>query len=61
MRAIAPDESRRAALVEVDLGGAAVLARVTPDAVQRLALAPGAPVLALIKSMSVDVLRNAGG
>jgi molybdate transport system ATP-binding protein len=56
VRAIAADPVRRAANVEVDLGGAMVLARVTPDAVKRLQLAPGAPVLALIKSMSVEVL-----
>ena len=56
VRAIVPDAVRHAALVEIDLGGAAVLARVTPDAVNRLELAPGASVLALIKAMSVEVI-----
>ena len=58
VRAIAPDPTHRAALVAVDLGGAAVLARVTPDAVHRLGLSAGTPVLALIKSMSVEVLHT---
>lgn len=56
IRAIAADAARRAALVEVDLGDAAVLARVTPDAVANMALAAGVPVLALIKSMSVEII-----
>lgn len=56
VRAIAADPDRRAALVEVALGGGSVLARVTPDAIARLALAPGAPVSVLIKSMSVEVM-----
>jgi molybdopterin-binding protein len=38
-----------------------VLSRVTPDAVARLGLAPGVPVSALIKSMSVEVLAGAQG
>ena len=55
VRAIHEDAARHAALVEVDVGGALLLARVTPDAVARLALVAGGPVLALIKSMAVDV------
>ncbi len=56
-RAVAEDAPRRAALVEVALGDAsALLARVTPDAVARLALAPGVPVLALVKSVAIEVL-----
>jgi molybdate transport system ATP-binding protein len=60
VRAVADDAARQATLVEVALGGdgAAVLSRVTPDAVRRLGLVPGAPVLALVKSMSVEVLRT---
>jgi molybdate transport system ATP-binding protein len=46
-----------ATLVEVALAGAALLARVTPDAVERLGLAVGAPVIALVKSMSIEVLE----
>ena len=45
-----------AVLVEVELPGGALLARVTPDAISRLALARGVPVIALVKSMSVEVL-----
>jgi molybdate transport system ATP-binding protein len=54
--AIAADPGHRAVLVEVALDGGSVLARVTPDAIARLALAPGAAVSALIKSMSVELL-----
>lgn len=61
VRAIVADPGHRAALVEVALGDGAVLSRVTPDAIARLALAPGTPVLALIKSMSVEVLGRAIG
>jgi molybdate transport system ATP-binding protein len=56
VRAVTEDPSRHAALVELNTGGAVLLARITPDAVARLGLTPGAPVLALIKSMAVDVL-----
>ena len=59
VRAIHADAARHAALVEIDAGQATLLARVTPDAVARLALTVGGPVLALIKSMAVDV-RPAG-
>ncbi|HTR15718.1 MAG TPA: molybdenum ABC transporter ATP-binding protein [Acetobacteraceae bacterium] len=54
-------ETGGAALVELDLarGGGRLLARVTPDAVARLGLAPGTPVLALVKSVAVDVLLEA--
>jgi molybdate transport system ATP-binding protein len=56
VRAVGIDAARRGAMVEVALAGAALLARVTPDAVNRLGLGAGAPVLALVKSMSVEVL-----
>jgi molybdate transport system ATP-binding protein len=55
---IIDDERSHAALVEVRLDGAGLLARVTPDAVRRLALARGTPVLALVKSMAIEVMRN---
>jgi len=42
-------------LVQVRIGAAQILAEVTPDAVQRLALERGAEVFALIKSVSIDV------
>ncbi len=46
----------RAALVELDAAGVALLARVTPDAVMRLELAPGVEAVALFKSVGVEVL-----
>ncbi|MDR3471175.1 MAG: TOBE domain-containing protein, partial [Devosia sp.] len=59
VRAIAPHPARHAALVEVAVGEASLLSRITPDAVARLGLAPGAPVAALIKSMSIEILDGA--
>lgn len=55
---VAEDSARGAALVRLDIGGAALLSRVTPDAVRKLGLARGAPALALIKSMSVEMLGD---
>ncbi len=49
------DPARRSALVELDLGGTAILARFTPDAVSRLALAAGSATVALFKSVGVEV------
>ncbi len=57
VRAILPDPARRSALVEIELGGPALLSRVTPDAVGRLRLTPGAPVLALVKSVAIEAVR----
>jgi molybdate transport system ATP-binding protein len=59
VRAVAPDPARDAMLVEVAVGEVGLLARVTPDAIGRLALVPGATVLALVKSVAVDVIRSA--
>ncbi len=56
VRRIATDPARRAVMVEIALPNGALLARVTSDAIARLALAPGTPVLALIKSTSIEVL-----
>ena len=56
VRRIAGDPARRAVMVEIALPDGALLARVTPDAIVRLALSPGGPVLALIKSTSIEVL-----
>jgi molybdate transport system ATP-binding protein len=56
VRRIAGDPTRRAAMVEIALCDGALLARVTHDAVTRLGLSPGSPVLALIKSTSIEVL-----
>jgi molybdate transport system ATP-binding protein len=60
VRALGADPARGAVLVEIDLGGARLLSRVTQDAVSRLGLGVGAPVLALVKSTSVDVLAAGG-
>jgi molybdate transport system ATP-binding protein len=59
VRAVAEDTRHAASLVEIDAGHAKLLSRVTPDAVARLGLAPGAKVLALVKSMSIEVLGSA--
>jgi molybdate transport system ATP-binding protein len=56
VRAVTDDPVRHAALVELALPDGVILARVTPDAVQRLGLRPGAPALALVKSVAVEVL-----
>lgn len=61
VRAIATDVARHVSMIEVALdpaspGEPALLARVTPDAASRLALAPGRPVLALVKSVAIQVL-----
>lgn len=60
VRRIAPDMVRRSVVVEIALPDGALLARVTPDAVVRLGLAAGSPVLALIKSTSIEVLEGGG-
>jgi molybdate transport system ATP-binding protein len=56
VRAVTQDPAGHLALVEIALDGAILLARVTPDAVDQLALAAGRPVLALVKSMSIEIL-----
>jgi molybdate transport system ATP-binding protein len=48
---LVPDEAD-AVLVTVDIGGAAVLSRVTQNAVEALALTPGTPVWVLVKAVS---------
>ncbi len=53
---IADEPDRRSVLVEVALAEGTLLARVTPDAIARLSLAPGGAVLALVKSTSIEVL-----
>lgn len=56
VRRVSQDTVRRSVLVEVALPAGALLSRVTPDAIVRLGLAAGSPVLALIKSTSIEVL-----
>ncbi|MGE0224860.1 MAG: molybdenum ABC transporter ATP-binding protein [Acetobacteraceae bacterium] len=58
VRRVSDDAQRHAALVEIALARDAFLARVTPDAVARLALGPGVPVLALVKSVAIEVLEG---
>jgi molybdate transport system ATP-binding protein len=57
VQAMAQDAAGLASLVTIDGGGGPLLARVTLDAARRLSLRPGERVLALVKSMSVDVLK----
>jgi molybdate transport system ATP-binding protein len=57
VRRITSDPTKRSVLVEIVLAGGALISRVTPDAIVRLTLAPGRPVLALIKSTSIEVLE----
>jgi molybdate transport system ATP-binding protein len=59
VRRVIRDPAGRSVLVEIALSGGALISRVTPDAIVRLALAPGRPVLALIKSTSIEVLGAA--
>jgi molybdate transport system ATP-binding protein len=56
VRALADDPEHGAVLAEITLGAQALLARVTPDSVQRLALRPGEPVFALFKSVGIEIL-----
>jgi molybdate transport system ATP-binding protein len=56
VRAVAEDTRHGASMVAIDAAGVPLLSRVTPDAVSRLGLRAGVPVLALVKSMSVEVL-----
>jgi molybdate transport system ATP-binding protein len=56
VRRIATDAVRHSVIVEIGLPGGGLLSRVTEDAVVRLGLSPGGPVLALIKSTSIEVL-----
>jgi molybdate transport system ATP-binding protein len=54
--ALRRDMATHAALVEVEVGGGQLLSRITMDAAERLALRPGTRVLAMIKSMSVELM-----
>jgi molybdate transport system ATP-binding protein len=59
VRRVMDDKPRRSVMVEVGLPEGGLLSRVTPDAIARLGLSPGSPVLALIKSTSIEVLPEA--
>jgi molybdate transport system ATP-binding protein len=58
VRRMTPDAARRSVLVEIALPSGALISRVTPDAIVRLDLAADRPVLALIKSTSIEVLGS---
>ena len=52
--AIVPNATGAQADIRLDCNGAALMARLTAKSVQRLALAPGRPVFAVIKSVSFE-------
>ncbi|MBI3198127.1 MAG: molybdenum ABC transporter ATP-binding protein [Rhodospirillales bacterium] len=52
--AIVPSSNGAQADVRLDCNGTALMARLTAKSVQRLALAPGRPVFAVIKSVSFE-------
>ena len=56
VRGLTDGPARRSVLVEIAVANGVLLSRVTPDAVRRLGLEPGRPVLGLIKSTSIEVL-----
>ena len=56
VNAVARVETEHTALVELDAGGGQLLARITMDAANRLQLRAGMRVLAMVPSMSVEVL-----
>ena len=56
VRRLTAEPARRSVVVEIALPSGALLSRVTPDAIVRLGLAQGGPVLALIKSTSIEVV-----
>lgn len=51
-----PQAAGASLLVQLSLGAARLLARVTQDAASRLSLAPGMDVVVLVKSVSVQIL-----
>ena len=57
IRAITPDEAKNIALVEIAMPDqATLLARVTLDSIEHLALKVGRPVVAMIKSELIEIL-----
>jgi molybdate transport system ATP-binding protein len=56
VRAITQELARHETLVEIALDDEPLLARVTPDAIALLGLAPGREVVALFKSVSIKIL-----
>ena len=58
VRCITAETTARSVLVEIALPDGNLISRVTSDAIVRLALSTGRPVLALIKSTSIEVLGD---
>jgi molybdate transport system ATP-binding protein len=59
VRAITPDLAKNVALVEMAMPDQqTILARVTLDSIEHLALRVGHPVVALIKSVSIEILAG---
>ncbi len=56
--AVAEDDAQ-SDLISIDIGGEKIMARVTRAATQELALAPGMPAWALVKSVSLRAFPNA--
>jgi molybdopterin-binding protein len=57
LRAVTLDQDRHAAMLEVALPDqAGLLARLAIDSDERLGLAVGRPVVAIIKSVSIEVM-----
>ena len=45
-------------IVQIAVGSVKLLAEVTPDAVEKLGIVPGRPLHALVKSVSIDVVKT---
>jgi molybdate transport system ATP-binding protein len=58
VRRVVSDDARRDVLVEIVLQSGTVLSRVTSAAITRLAPTEGTPVLALIKSTSIELIAT---
>ncbi len=58
LRSIAPTGSPHEVFLHLAIGETALLARVTRDAMERLELAPGANLWAMIKSVTFDHARG---
>jgi len=58
---IDPIEGTAEAFARLEVGPSVMLARITRDSVQRLALRPGMPVWALVKAVTFDHRAVAGG
>jgi molybdate transport system ATP-binding protein len=57
---ILPAATPHEAMLELDVGGTPILARVLGESVGRLALAPGQPLFALVKAVAFDQATGLG-